>query len=133
VQPSEIAPSFTLLVDSLKQFKLSKKAVSEHELEIWALEYLAKKGYKVTTQKRTRSGRYDITVEIEGFRYCIELKMIADRSCLDQLDRYARSVNGLILLCWQASTAVISIIKFQKSYSKIPIELIEVKRNCDIV
>lgn len=137
-------PDFDRLVAILHRFKIYSKAVSEHELENRLVEHLTKHGINFDRQAPTTtngnsgsSSRYDIVVRMspsargagEKKRYIIELKKTADRSCVDQLDRYAKDCQGLILLCWQASHPLRVVIALEKPRARIPLELVEVRRN----
>lgn len=123
---------FEALMQALRTFKVYAKPITEHELENKLCKFLEAKGIAFTRQKatKTRINRYDVEVRIAGKRYLIELKRYADRSNVDQLDRYLLDCNGLILLCWHASPAMRAVMELGKAGVKVPLGLIEVQRQC---
>ena len=130
---TEIDPEFKTLASSLRNFRFAVMPLHEKNIELNLIEFLRKKGFDVEEQKSSRLGRYDIVVKIAGKRYCLELKKIADTSCAEQLDRYARDFDGLFLVCWKATRNLKVVFEIGKKRASIPIELIEIRRNCGMV
>ena len=125
---------FETLTSSLRNFRLSVMPLHEKNIELKLGEFLRKKkGFEVEEQKSSRLGRYDIVVKIAGKRYCLELKKIAYTSCAEQLDRYARDFDGLFLVCWKASRNLKAVFGIGKKRASIPIELIEIRSNCEMI
>lgn len=123
--------SFESLQKALEGLRVSKAPESEKELEGIAERYLAWRGFKVVRQPTSRLGRNDLVVESEG-RFCIELKNHATKSCIDQLDRYARDFQGLILLCYSATDGIRYVMEKGKESAKIPLALVEVRNNLEL-
>ena len=124
---------FHQLCSFLSAFRLSRPPHNERELEAEVMTYLARCGVDRESQKGSTLGRFDIVVNHGGMRICLELKKHATSSCAEQLDRYARDFDGLILLCFKATRPLHAIFKEGQRSAKIPIALIEVRKNCEMV
>jgi hypothetical protein len=125
--------SFEDVVSILKRFRMNHHPVNESEIERGVLVYLSKFSIATTEQEISRLGRYDVTIKQGAAKYCIELKKYANKSCVEQIDRYSIESDGIILLCWKASTSIKGIFSMAKPRCEIPIELIEIRNNCEMV
>jgi hypothetical protein len=125
--------AFAQLFSILNGFKVTKVPFNERELETKLMTYLASRGISAERQRTSRLGRYDVVVRLGKKKVCIELKKHGTTSCVEQLDRYARDFDGLILLCYKATAPLRTVFEQGKASAKIPIALVEVRRNCDLV
>ena len=133
--------AFECLVANLRTFKLKCTPVNEAEIENGVEKFLKKKRFLVRRQvvsmtlrgwslcSTSPKGRFDLAVG----KFIIEVKLIGHRKVVEQLDRYSAFCEGLILLCWKATGPVKKLFVLAKSQSSIPIELIEISKNCDLV
>jgi hypothetical protein len=121
--------AFECLVANLRTFKLKCAPVNEAEIENGVEKFLKMKRFLVRNQVVIEKERFDLAVG----KFIIEVKIIGQRKVVEQLDRYSAFCEGLILLCWKATSPVKKVFALAKSRSKIPIELIEVSKNCDLV
>ena len=121
------------LIWHLRHFILVSTPINEFDIEMRLRDYLETGGFLVNEQKRSSLGRQDLVVISGKERFCMELKMNADASCFEQLDRYSRDADGLILMCWKASKKVKKIFELAKKSAKIPIDLIEIRNQCKMV
>ena len=97
------------------------------------MAYLAREGIEATNQDSSRLGRTDILVRLKGMRVCLELKKVAYTTCVMQLDRYGTAYDGLILVCYRASPSLRSVFEGAQASAKIPIALVEIRKNCEMV
>lgn len=133
---SRNSSSFEELLRVLREFKLVRSPFNEKEIEKELELFLKKRGFQVGRQGVYAYGRFDLTVEsIDGkAQYCLELKKNATTKCAEQIDRYARNnFDGLALVCWKATAPLRQVFKIGKTRSTIPIELIEIRKQCDRV
>lgn len=122
------------LLQDLNQFTMSQSPMNESSIEKALSGYLGLKGYFITRQKHLNQGRVDILLTtLKNKRYSIELKMVADISCFEQLDRYALESHGLALVCWTASKRVQKVFELAKKTAKIPMALVQVRNNCKMI
>ena len=121
--------TFQELVNTLKQFKLTCAPFNEEEIEKGIERFLKQRNYPVHRQVVIKIGRFDLTVG----KFVIEAKVIGQKKVAEQLDRYSGKCEGLILICWKATKPLKRIFEVAKQQSKIPVELIEVNKNCDMV
>lgn len=127
-------PEFDGLVTLLRKFQIKKSLYDERDLEEQVFQFLDKNDIKVIRQKVSEVGRIDIAVEINQRMICLELKVNANLSAMEQMDRYTQKYrDGIILLCWKASKNVKIVFKNVKDQINLPIELIEVIKNQGVV
>lgn len=106
----------------------------EKELETKLILYLSSKGYEITRQFTINDSRNDIVILTNGKKICLELKVNANRSVDEQVDRYLQYYNdGVIVVCWRASKNIKKIFESLEGKIKIPIALVEIYRNQSIV
>jgi hypothetical protein len=121
--------TFESLVAVLRTFKLNCAPVNEAEIENGVETFLKRKRFVVRKQVVIGRERFDLAIG----KVIIEVKIIGQRKVVEQLDRYSAFCEGLILLCWKATCPVKTVFALAKSRSNIPVELIEVSKNCDLV
>jgi hypothetical protein len=124
-----IHPSFIELVKALREFKLKCAPFNEAEIEIGVEKFLHSRHFPVSRQVVLRKDRFDLIVD----KVIIEAKLRGFMNVAAQLDRYSASGEGLILVCWRATKPLKTLFKIVKLHSKIPVELIEITKNCDVV
>lgn len=101
----------------------------ESQLEEKLKKHLEKHSFYVTRQKVEKENRYDLICSTENQLVCIELKIRADISDLNQFDRYLRNFkDGFIVVCWQASFSVKDIFSQVTEQSPTPVALIELSK-----
>lgn len=123
---------FDSIVFTLKSFQMIQEPVSEKELEIELLGYLHKKQIRAIRQKINKDARNDLY--LEDFKIYVELKLHADLSCTEQLDRYLSfAKDGIILVCYTASKRLREIFKKVDKQIQIPIALVELRKEQMIV
>jgi hypothetical protein len=123
-----VNPSFNDLVTTLKAFRLNCAPFNEAEIENGIDLLLKTKNFPVRRQVFFEKGRFDITVN----KFVIEAKVTANISIVEQLDRYSSYCEGIILLCWKATAPLKNVFDTAKTQSSIPVELIEITKNCDV-
>ncbi len=124
--------TFEGLVSDLRGFHLRTYPMNERDIETRLMMYLKNRRLNASSQVTNESGRFDIKIEeADGSVFCIEIKKNGGLNCVEQLDRYANSseVSGLVLLCWRASRSLRAVMEEGKRTAKIPIELVEVRKN----
>ncbi len=125
---------FNELVTLLRKFQIKKSLYDERDLEEQVFQFLDKNDINVIRQKTSEVGRIDIAVEINQRIICLELKVNANLSAMEQMDRYTQKYrDGIILLCWKASKNVKIVFNNVKDQINLPIELIEVIKNQGVV
>ncbi|MGD6808527.1 MAG: hypothetical protein ACQCN3_02395 [Candidatus Bathyarchaeia archaeon] len=120
---------FKKLITELSRFKLTCSPFNEAEIEKGVADFLKKKGFDVNCQVVNGKDRFDLVVG----NIVIEAKLTGFMNVAAQLDRYSAKSEGLILLCWRATKPLKNLFKVAKLHSKIPIELVELNKNCDLV
>lgn len=120
---------FPDLVTMLLQFRMNCAPCRESEIESALEIFLSSRDIPVRRQKGIPNGRLDIVVG----NYIIEVKMTGQKNIVDQLDRYSRYCDGLIVVCWKATKPLRMIFTAEKKTAKIPVELIEVRVACGMV
>jgi len=121
---------FNELIQVLKNFQIKKGLYDERDLEDQLCTYLDCKDMKVVRQKSSEVGRTDIIIEMKNSVICLELKVNANLSVMEQMDRYTQKYrDGVILVCWKASKNVKTVFSEVKKQINIPIEIIEVIKN----
>lgn len=123
----EMRNDFAELLTTLKGFCVTTLPCKEAEIEEKLLRFLIHKGFRPKNQVSRKLGRCDLLVN----DVAIELKFYATKQCAEQLDRYAAetSCKGLILMCWKASEPVRELFEEVKKTAKIPVALIEIRKN----
>ena len=121
--------NFDYVVETLKRFTMSTAPFNESEIESNLIRFLKARHLPAISQVSVKNGRYDVLIG----RIVIELKVRGQRSVAEQLDRYSPNATGIILLCWKASKPTRILFQLEKQTAKIPVELIEMNRNSDIV
>lgn len=126
---------FENLVKELNNFQIYKAPFREKEIHDNLLLYMTEKGFKLEDELKSSGNRYDIVVhDGQHSRICIELKKVATCSCLEQLDRYSRDFDGgIILMCYRATPGLRMVFEKAKDSAKIPIALIEIRKNLGMV
>ncbi len=125
---------FNELVTLLRKFQIKKSLYDERDLEDQIFQFLVKNDVQVLRQKVSKVGRIDIAVEINHRIICLELKVNANLSAMEQMDRYTEKYrDGIILVCWKASKNVKIVFNNVKDQINLPIELIEVIKNQGVV
>lgn len=121
---------FEYLVKIIKEFQLDQTLLSERDLENKLEQYLQDHNIEVERQKvLDHRRRTDLICMVEGHKICLELKHVADLSCVQQLDRYLPNFpNGIILVCWKCSASLRQVFVDVKQQIKVPIELIELRK-----
>jgi len=121
---------FGLLVGVLRHFSLVCAPYREVELEVGLECFLRVHGFGVERQVVCGCDRFDLVVGT----VIIEVKLNAQKNIVEQLDRYsAANCTGLIVVCWRASQPLKRIFAKAKTSAEIPVELIEIIRNCEVV
>ena len=117
---------FTSIIKSINEFLPDDPITLESQLEEKLKKHLEKHGFFVTRQKIEKENRYDLICSSGNQIVCIELKIHADISDLNQFDKYLRNFkDGFIVVCWQASFSVKDIFLHVTEQSPTPIALIE--------
>jgi hypothetical protein len=101
----------------------------ESEIESLLEKFLTHNNIVVKRQIFIETGRTDLTVG----NIIIEVKMVAQKNIADQLDKYSGHCEGLIVICWKATTPLKMIFELEKETSKIPVCLIEVRKSCEMI
>ena len=120
---------FNDLVLALNEFKLPCAPSRESEIELRLVLFLESRKFPVKEQISFKTGRLDVVVG----PYIIEVKKLAGKGIVEQLDRYSGLCEGLIVVCWRASDPLKLIFAMEKTSARIPVELIEVRNTCRIV
>ena len=123
---------FDGLVKILNDFQLVESPYREALIESQLMNWLKDHHVGARNQRNSSLGRYDIVLFYEGHRVCLELKKRASTSCVEQIDRYSRDFEALILVCYRASSTLKGIFEIAKKSAKIPIEIIEIRSNCEL-
>lgn len=126
-----------MIVRSLGQFSAATGIGGEDDLEADICRHLEfVHGFSVSRQVsggRGRCNRYDIVCthpEAPGERVCIEVKLRAASSDLEQFDRYiGQFPDGLVVACWSASRPVRDIAARAARDAPVPVGLVEVGRH----
>ena len=113
----------------IKGFKLNCAPSRESDIEIALENFLKSHGLPVKRQFQIQNGRLDLVVD----SIIIEVKKVGQKSIAEQLDKYSGHCNGLIVVCWRATGPLKMIFAVEKKTSKIPVELIEVRRSCGMI
>jgi hypothetical protein len=120
---------FLNLVRVLRLFRLNYAPSRESEIEMALEIFLKSHNIPVNRQVTIHKGRLDLVID----RYIIEVKLVGKKNIADQLDRYSGHCEGLIVVCWKATDPLRAIFVVERSSSKIPVELIEIRNACGIV
>lgn len=113
----------------LKDFDIVTPIKTEKELEEKIFDYLKNNGIIVERQVTNKKDRYDLVCKQGNRKICLELKLKATISDVEQFDRYLRKFrDGFMIVCWQTTRSVKYIFSSVKSQSPIPIALIEISR-----
>lgn len=121
--------NFDYVVETLKRFTMSTAPFNEAEIESNLMCFLKARHLPAISQVRVKNGRYDVLIG----KIVVELKVRGQRSVAEQLDRYSPTATGIILLCWKASKPTRVLFELEKQTAKIPVALIEMNKNSDIV
>lgn len=117
---------FTSIIKSINEFLPDDPITLESQLEEKLKKHLEKHGFFIARQKIEKENRYDLICSSGNQIVCIELKIHADISDLNQFDKYLRNFkDGFIVVCWQASFSVKDIFLHVTEQSPIPVALIE--------
>lgn len=120
---------FTQLCKLLKEFDVIDPIMTEKQLEEKIFNYLKEKGIEVERQVTSHKDRYDLICKSDGKRICLELKLKATISDIQQFDRYLRKFrDGFIIVCWQTTLSVKYIFSSVRKQSPIPIAMIEISK-----
>ena len=123
-------PEFEKLILLLKDFQIKRELFDERDLEDQLFEFLDQRDIKVVRQKASEVGRTDLIVEMESSVICIELKLNANLSVMEQMDRYTQKYrDGVILVCWKASKNVKTVFTTVKKQINVPVHIVEVIKN----
>lgn len=121
---------FNSLVKLLREFQIKKQLFDERDLEDQLFQFLQQKDIKVVRQKASEVGRIDMLVDMNKKIICLELKVNANMSVMEQMDRYTQKYrDGVILVCWKASINTKTVFEIVKKQINLPIEIIEVIKN----
>ncbi|MDE2439194.1 MAG: hypothetical protein KGN01_07445 [Patescibacteria group bacterium] len=124
---------FFEIVSILRGFELHEAPYREISIEDKLARYLESRNVSFQRQKTSRLGRYDLVILKEGHRIVLELKKKATSSCVEQLDRYSRDFDGMILMSYKSTRTLKAIFEIAKKSAKIPIEIVDIRDNCDLV
>ena len=126
------APLHGMVVRALRSFAATTSIRDEDDLESDICGYLERThGFGVERQVAGGRGRnrYDIVCRHPRApgKVCIEIKLKAAASNLEQFDRYIRQFpDGLVVACWSATRAVRDVVEEAASSSPVPVGLVEV-------
>ena len=124
---------FEKLITLLDNFEISDAFTSEADLEEKLCQYLKNNDIFYTSQLSEKQNRYDVICSDGTQKVCIELKVKARSSDLEQFDKYMqRFPDGFIVLCWIASISVREIFTTVQSQSPTPIQLLELSKKYSI-
>lgn len=113
----------------LKDFDIVNPIKTEKELEEKIFNYLQKNGIDVERQVTNKRDRYDLVCKNGNKKICLELKLKATISDINQFDRYLRKFrDGFMIVCWQTTKSVKYIFSATKKQSPIPIALVEISK-----
>lgn len=124
-----ILENFDNIVNILKTFKMNCTPYRESEIESELEKFLKSNGVSVKRQIYIKTGRTDLMVD----NIIIEVKIIAQKNISDQLDKYSGCCEGLIVVCWKATSSLRMIFGSEKKTAKIPISLIEIRKACEMI
>ena len=124
-----ILENFNNIVNILKTFKMNCTPYRESEIESELEKFLKSNGVSVKRQIYIKTGRTDLMVD----NIIIEVKIIAQKNIADQLDKYSGCCEGLIVVCWKATSSLRMIFESEKKTAKIPISLIEIRKACEMI
>ena len=116
---------FEELVLILQKFGLRYSPSRESEIESELVKYLMFNNLNPKEQVIKNTKRFDIVVS----PYIIEIKRVAGKNIVDQLDSYSAYCEGLVVVCWKASESLKLIFDAESKSAKIPVALIEVRNN----
>jgi Holliday junction resolvase-like predicted endonuclease len=119
-----------LVLASIRMIHPDRTPRSERELEELTAAQLRKSGLVVERQKHVKVGRLDLVV-VRGTRIVIELKRLATIDCLEQLDRYSKTADALVMVCWRATAPFKET--FRTAPSRIPLALVELKQQAPMI
>ncbi len=120
---------FSSLVKSINEFLPDDPMVTESQLEEKLKTHLESNGFIVFRQVTKRKDRYDLICRERNEVVCMELKIYADISDIEQFDRYLKKFKGgFIVVCWRASFSMQDIFKQVTDQSPIPVQLIELSK-----
>lgn len=120
------------IVDTLMSYQASSEIRNELDLEASICDYMASERYVVRRQVIGERGRnrYDIVCEhpfVPGERVCVECKLKATVSDLEQFDRYIEQFpDGVVVACWSATGPVQATVEVVNAESPVRIALVEV-------
>lgn len=124
---------FEKLITLLDNFEISDAFTSEADLEEKLCQYLKNNDISYTSQCSEKQNRYDVICSDGTQKVCIELKVKAQSSDLEQFDRYMqRFPDGFIVLCWIASVPVREIFESVQTQSPTPVRLLELSKRYSI-
>lgn len=113
----------------LKDFDIVNPIKTEKELEEKIFDYLQKNSIDVERQVTNKKDRYDLVCKQGNKKICLELKLKATISDIEQFDRYLRKFrDGFMIVCWQTTQSVKYIFSSVRTQSPIPIALIEISK-----
>lgn len=123
-------PTFDKLVELLKSYEAKRAPVSEEDLEDMISDFLVQGNYAVKRQSSQKKEkiRNDLIVSDGKSSVCLEIKLSASLSHCRQLDKYGRSCDSLVLLCWQSSFQLKKTFDYVCKTSKIPVALVELRK-----
>ncbi len=121
---------FGVVLASIRKIRPVRSPRSERELEELTVARLRESGLAPERQKHVKVGRLDIIV-VRGARIVIEMKRLATINCLEQLDRYSKTADGLLVVCWRATAPFKET--FRTAPRKIPTALVELKQQAPMI
>lgn len=127
--PPPLSLKFNDLTTHLRQFRMACSPSRESEIESALTVFLESWKYPVKRQTVIPDGRLDLAVG----KYVIEVKLVGQKNIAAQLDRYSAYCDGLIVVCWRATQPLRVLFSAEKKTAKIPVELIEVRKACEMI
>lgn len=125
---------FASVLKALGGFQPDDPIRSESELESRTKQFLEEKGFQIESQVSKKKDRYDLIIKKDGQTVCLELKLKADISDIEQFDRYMPKFReGFIVMCWNATDSMRDIFDNVIQQTPTPIALIELSARYSMV
>lgn len=117
---------FAQLLKALGEFMPENPMMAEWILEEKMRHFLLDRGFSVESQVSKKGDRYDLICKNGMEIVCIELKIKATISDVEQFDRYMPKFrDGFIIVCWNATDSLRDVFDNVIEQTPTPIALME--------